>query len=213
MILKTLTLKVKLIIIAVVIVVLGVLSATIAIQSHRISSLTRDLSYANANEKALMLINDSNKNQIRSLQFTVEQLDFFNDSIMKKLDAARKELKVKDKDLKELQYLKTVATKTDTVKLLDTIFVDNFCLDTTIQDEWHKTSLELCYPNTIIVSPEFTSEKTIVTHLKKETVNPPKKCWLARLFQKKHKVIIVDIKEENPYITTKEYRHVEIIGK
>lgn len=213
MILDAAKLKIRLIIIAIVIVVLGVLSATIAIQSHRISNLTRDLSYANANEKALLLKNDSNKNQIRSLQLTVEQLDYFNDSILLKLQDAKRGLKVKDKDLKELQYLKTLTAKTDTVRLHDTIFVEDFCMDTTIQDEWHKTSLELCYPNTIIVSPEFTSEKTIVTHLKKETVNPPKKCWLARLFQKKHKVIIVDIKENNPYITTQEYRHVEIIGK
>lgn len=203
--------KIRLIIIAIVTVVLIALGTTIAIQSSRISALTRDLSYANANEKALLLKNDSNKNQIRSLQLTVEQLDYFNDSILLKLQDAKRELKIKDKDLKELQYLKTIASKADTVRVFDTIFVDNFCMDTTIQDDWHKTSLELCYPNTIIVTPEFTSEKTIVTYLKKETVNPPKKCWLARLFQKKHKVIIVDIKESNPYITTQEYRHVEII--
>lgn len=205
--------KIRLIIIGIVAVILIALGTTVAIQSSQISRLNRDLSYANANEKALLLKNDSNKNQIRSLQLTVDQLDYFNDSILQKLQAAKNELKVKDKDLKELQYLKTLAAKTDTVIITDTIFVENFCMDTTIQDEWHKTSLELCYPNTIIVSPEFTSEKTIVTHLKKETVDPPKKCWLARLFQKKHKVIIVDIKENNPYITTQEYRHVEIIGK
>ena len=205
--------KIRLIIIGIVAVILIALGTTVAIQSSQISRLNRDLSYANANEKALLLKNDSNKNQIRSLQLTVDQLDYFNDSILQKLQAAKNELKVKDKDLKELQYLKTLAAKTDTIIIKDTIFAEDFCMDTMVQDEWHKTSLELCYPNTIIVSPEFTSEKTIVTHLKKETVDPPKKCWLARLFQKKHKVIIVDIKENNPYITTQEYRHVEIIGK
>lgn len=203
--------KIRLIIIGIVTVILIALGTTVAIQSSRISRLNRDLSYANANEKALLLKNDSNKNEIRSLQLTVEQLDYFNDSILVKLQDAKRELKIKDKDLKELQYLKTIASKTDTVRLHDTIFVEDFCMDTIINDEWHKTSLELCYPNTIIVTPEFTSEKTIVTHLKKETVNPPKKCWLARLFQKKHKVIVVDIKEHNPYITTQEYRHIEIV--
>lgn len=203
--------KIRLIIFSIVAVILIALGTTVAIQSSKISRLNRDLSYANANEKALLLKNDSNKNQIRSLQLTVDQLDYFNDSILEKLSVAKAELKVKDKDLKELQYLKTLAAKTDTVVITDTIFVEDFCMDTTIQDEWHKTSLELCYPNTIIVSPEFTSEKTIVTHLKKETVNPPKKCAIARWFQKKHKVVVVDIKENNPYITTQEYRHVEII--
>ena len=176
--------KVKLIIIGIVAVILIVLCTTVAIQSSKISKLNRDLSYANANEKALLLKNDSNKNEIRSLQLTVAQLDYFNDSVLTKLNQAKKELKIKDKDLKELQYLKTLALKTDTIHVTDTIFVEDFCMDTTIQDRWHKTSLELCYPNKIIVTPEFTSEKTIVTHLKKETVNPPKKCWLARLFQK-----------------------------
>ena len=203
--------KVKLIIIGIVAVILIVLCTTVAIQSSKISRLNRDLSYANANEKALLLKNDSNKNEIRSLQLTGAQLDYFNDSVLTKLNQAKKELKIKDKDLKELQYLKTLALKTDTIHLTDTIFVEDFCMDTTIQDQWHKTSLELCYPNKIVVTPEFTSEKTIVTHLKKETVNPPKKCWLARLFQKKHKVVVVDIKESNPYITTQEYQHVEII--
>jgi hypothetical protein len=38
------------------------------------------------------------------------------------------------------------------------------------------------YPNTIICTPEFVSDKTIITHLKKETVKPPKKCKFLRAF-------------------------------
>lgn len=203
--------KIRLIIAGVTVVVIAALIATIAILGKKVSNLQEDLSYANANEKALLLRNDSNKNQIRSLQLTVEQLDYFNDSILTKLSEAKKELKIKDKNLKELQYLKTQATKIDTVIISDTIFVEETKLDTTIGDEWVKTRLELEYPNKIVVTPEVTSEKIIIAHLKKETVNPPKKCWLARLFQKKHKVIVVDVKENNPYMTTQEFRHVEII--
>lgn len=203
--------KIRLIIAAIVTVILIALGITVAILSNKINNLNEELSYAHSNEKALMMINDSNKNHIRSLQLTVEQLDYFNDSVLQKLSAARQELKVKDKNLKDLQYLKTLASKTDTIYLNDTIFVENVCLDTTVQDKWHKTKLELCYPNQITVTPEFTSEKTIIAHVVKETVNPPKKCWLARLFQKKHKVVVVDIREENPYITTQEYRHIEIL--
>lgn len=203
--------KIRLIIACIVAVVLIALCATVAIQSSRIKALNEDLSYASANEKALLMENDSNKNHIRGLQLTINQLNYYNDSIITKLNQAKKELKIKDKNIKDLQYLKTLASKVDTVKLTDTIFVDNFCMDTVIQDEWHKTSLELCYPNTIIVEPEFTSEKVIVAHTRRETVDPPHKCWLVRLFQKKHNVIVVDIKENNPYITTKEYQHIEIV--
>lgn len=203
--------KVRLIIAGVATVVIIGLVTTIAILGKKLSSLEEDLSYASANEKALLLKNDSNKNQIRSLQLTVEQLDYFNDSILEKLKETQRNLKIKDKNLKELQYMKTSTTKTDTVLLTDTIFVESACIDTVIGDEWVKTHLEMSYPNTIVVTPEVTSEKVIIAHLKKETVNPPKKCWLARLFQKKHKVIVVEVEEKNPYMTTKEYRHIEIV--
>ena len=192
------------------VVIIGLVT-TVAILGKKLSNLEKDYSYASANEKALLLKNDSNKNEIRSLQLTVEQLDYFNDSILDKLKETQSKLKIKDKNLKELQYLKTITAKTDTVILTDTIFVEGACVDTVVGDEWVKTNLEMCYPNQIVLTPEVKSEKIIIAHLKKETVNPPKKCWLARLFQKKHKVIVVEIEEKNPYMTTKEYRHVEII--
>lgn len=203
--------KIRLIIAGVVIVVIISLIATITILGKKLSALEEDYSYASANEKALLLKNDSNKNQIRSLQLTVDQLDYFNDSILSVLKDTQKKLKIKDKNLKELQYLKTQVTKVDTVHMTDTIFVEDFCMDTVIGDEWVRTDLEMCYPNKLIVTPEVTSEKVIIAHLKKETVDPPKKCWLARLFQKKHKVIVVEIEEKNPYMITKEYKHIEIV--
>lgn len=203
--------KIRLIIGGVVIVVIAALVTTIAILGKKVSGLQEDLSYASANEKALLLKNDSNKNQIRSLQLTVNQLDYFNDSILEKLKETQKKLKIKDKNLKELQYLQTQVTKTDTIHIHDTIFRKDFCLDTIVGDQWVKTELEMSYPNKIVVTPEVNSEKVIIAHLKKETINPPKKCWLARLFQKKHKVIVVEIEEKNPYMTTKEYKHVEIV--
>jgi hypothetical protein len=59
------------------------------------------------------------------------------------LNQARRELKIKDADLKELQYLKTLATKTDTVFISDTIFVEKTNLDTTIGDKWYQLNLQL----------------------------------------------------------------------
>ena len=163
------------------VVIIGLVT-TVAILGKKLSNLEKDYSYASANEKALLLKNDSNKNEIRSLQLTVEQLDYFNDSILDKLKETQAKLKIRDKDLKELQYLKTITAKTDTIRLTDTIFVEGACIDTVVGDAWVNTYIEMCYPNKIVVTPEVTSEKVIIAHLKKETVNPPKKCWLARLF-------------------------------
>lgn len=203
--------KIKLIIIGIITVVLIALGTTVAIQQNRINTLTKDLSYATTNEKALLLKNDSNKNKIRSLQFTVEQLDYFNDSVITELNRVRRDLKVKDADLKALYYLKTSISKKDTVFLTDTVFIENTYIDTVVQDDWHKTRLTLLYPNKIFVTPEFISDKSIITYLSKETIKPPKKCKFLRAFQRKHKVIVVEIKENNPYIKTKEQKHIEII--
>lgn len=203
--------EIKMIILGVVIVVIIGLVTTIAILGKKLSNLQEDYSYAMANEKALMLKNDSNKNQIRGLQLTVEQLDYFNDSVLNKLKEAKNQLKIKDKNIKELQYLQTIASKKDTVILQDTIFVKSTNIDTIVGDEWVKTQLQLQYPNKITITPEVKSEKSIIAHLKKETINPPHKCKFIRAFQKKHKVIVVEVIENNPYMITKEYKHIEII--
>jgi hypothetical protein len=64
-----------------------------------------------------------------------------------------------------------------------------------------------------VVNPEITSEKLIYYTIEKETIEAPKKCWLARLFQKKHRVLKVQVKELNPYITEDKNRFIEIIKK
>lgn len=203
--------KIKIIILCIVSVILISLGITVAVQSKRINSLQQELSFANANEKALLLANDSNKNKIRSLQLTVDQLSYFNDSIILKLNDAKQQLKIKDDNLKELQYLKTLATKTDTITIRDTIFKEQLYLDTIIGDQWYNMQLSLQYPNKIITTPSFISEKSIITSVKKETIKPPKKCKFARLFQKKHKVVVVEIQEKNPYVSTEEFKHIQII--
>jgi hypothetical protein len=67
------------------------------------------------------------------------------------------------------------------------------------------------YPGKIVADYGFKNETTIVTSKTKETVDPPKKCWLARLFQKKHTLITVDVIQANPYCTNEKERHIQII--
>jgi glucose uptake protein GlcU len=64
--------KIKLIIIGVVTVILIVLGITVAIQSKKISNLNENLSNAVTNEKALLLKNNANENEIRSLKLSIE---------------------------------------------------------------------------------------------------------------------------------------------
>lgn len=167
---------------------------------------------AEANVKSYDSLLSDSEDRNFTYQLTVDQLNHMKDSIMVKLNEARKQAKVKDKNLKSVQYVKSVFVKTDTLVLNDTIFKDKYLnVDTVVGDKWYKAGISLKYPSTIVLKPEFKSEKSIIVSTKKETVNPPKKWWLLRLFQKKHTVINVDVIENNPYVQGEESRYVEII--
>lgn len=151
-------------------------------------------------------------NDNRVLKLTVEQLNYFNDSITKKIKEAQKELNIKDSKLKQAQYELSFASRKDTILLKDTIFSSTFTsLDTIMGDKWFSNRIQLSYPNLISSSVSFKSEKFCFVQLRKETIKPPKKFFLARWFQKKHYVSIVTIKENNPYIEIKNSRFIQII--
>lgn len=174
--------------------------------------LKQELEVSIANEKAFAEENSGLKDKNRAFQLTVEQLEYFNDSLITKMNEVRKELKIKDKNLKQMQYLLSEAQKRDTVVFRDTIFRDpELKVDTLLSDNWYQIKLGLRYPNTIITEPKFISEKYVIVDYKKETVNPPKKCAIARWFQRKHKVVEVEVVEKNPYIENKKQRFIEII--
>ena len=189
-----------------------ILGITTYIQSEKVNSLKTELSISKSNEKAFVAENSGLKKENIAFKFTIDQLNYFNDSLTTKLNNTRKELNIKDRDLKQMQYLLSQAQKTDTVRFRDTLFIDkDLQLDTLIGDEWYNIRLGLKYPNLIATTPTFKSETYIITSSKKETVNPPKKCAIARWFQKKHRVVEVKIVEKNPYIKNKQQRFIEII--
>ena len=157
------------------------------------------------------MLSRSDRNNV-ALHLTIDQLEYFNDSVLQELNATRKELKVKDKNLKALQSISSSFFKKDTVYLNSVVFKEpSFALDTLIGDEWYSLRLGLKYPSMVAVKPEFKSKKHIVVSSKKETVNPPKKFFLFRWFQKKHVVLHIDVIEKNPYVSNEEDRYVEII--
>ena len=191
---------------------ISVLGVTTYIQHKKVKSLNIELSISKSNEKAFIEENNELKDRNLAFKFTIDQINYLNDSLITKMNEVRKELKIKDKDLKQMQYLLSTAQKTDTIVFRDTLFRDrNLQIDTLLGDGWYNIKLGLRYPNLITTTPTFKSEKYIVTSTRKETIKPPKKCAIARWFQKKHKVVEVIIHEKNPYITNKETRFIEIV--
>lgn len=164
------------------------------------------------NEKAYALQLDKEKAHSNVFKIKIEQLTYYNDSITAVLNNAKNELKIKDKQLTSLSYLATQVKKTDTIRLTDTIFKEQtFVLDTIVGDKWVSTKLYMEYPSEVVLQSTVVSEKSVIMYIEKEYVDPPKKCWFLRLFQKKHTVLKAVVKENNPYVTDQENVFFQII--
>ena len=150
-------------------------------------------------------------NDTKVYKLTIEQLNYFNDSITKKMNEVRKELGIKDSKIKQMQYKLSHIEKTDSLTLPDTIFVNSFKLDTIIGDEWANNHIIMSYPNKIRITPRFKLESFLFVSAKKETIKPPKKFFLFRWFQKRHTVLNITVKENNPYVETDRQKFIEII--
>lgn len=165
------------------------------------------------NAKAYSELFSNSESKNRAFKLTIDQLKNSNDSIFQELNEARKELKVKDSKLKSLQYVSSSFSKVDTITLKgDTIFKDSHVnIDTLLSDKWYSVRVGLKYPSTVSIEPKFLSIKYIVVSAKKETVNPPKRFFLFRWFQKKQIRLNVDVIEKNPYVQNQDNRFVEIV--
>lgn len=144
-------------------------------------------------------------------KLTIEQLNYFNDSIIKKMNEVRKELGIKDSKIKQMQYKLSHIEKSDSLTLPDTIFVNSFKLDTIMGDEWANNHIIMSYPNKIKITPRFKLESFLFVDAKRETIKPPKKFFLFRWFQKRHTVLNITVKENNPYAETDRQKFIEII--
>ena len=196
-----------------VIIILALLTA-IGFMFQQLKKADGKWKTAEANVKAYSeeLSNSGKKNT--ALQLTIDQFGYFKDSVLQELDATRKELKIKDKNLKALQAVYSGFSKRDTIRItqVDTLFKEpTLSVDTLMGDEWYTLRLGLKYPSMIAVEPYFKSKKHIVVSSKKETVNPPKKFFLFRWFQKKHVILHIDVVEKNPYVDSESSRYIEIL--
>ena len=171
-----------------------------------------------ANLKAYIALNDTLKSTNRMFEFKASQLNYINDSLVNQMNTIRKNIGVKDKNLKCLGYIKS------TVRIHDTVLVNRIrdgdktlSIDTVINKKWYQIEIDYkgsrCSEckDTLIVSPKVSSEKYVVISTSKEYVDTPKKWWLQRIFQKKEEVVDVKVVETNPYIYSNEDRFVKVI--
>lgn len=146
------------------------------------------------------------------LQYTVDEFEYMNDSISNRLKKTQDSLKIKSKQIVSLQAMNSQFAKKDTIIINDTIFKDStISIDTMIGDKYLSNHLVMSYPNNIHLETKVLSEKDVIITQKKTTVDPPKKFFLCRWFQKKHYVIEAIINEYNPYVINHEEVFIKII--
>lgn len=205
--------KIKFIIGIIVTSIIIALGMTTIIMNNRINELNNEVAEAITNIKAYELENSALKEDTIEFQYTIDQLNNSKDSLNQRINELRKDLKIKDKDIQKLQYTLSENQKKDSIVFIhDTLFRESVKVDTTLNDNWSKLHLQLEYPNTVLAEYSFKNESLVTTYLKKETVNPPHKCGFIRWFQKKHKVIHVEISEQNPYCEIKEQKFINIVN-
>lgn len=196
-------------IILILLAVVAILVLAVAILIKRVSSLSTDRDNYAATAKAYAQEREAYDGSSRVFRMTIDELEASRDTLMMKLDSMRTEAKVKDKQLKSMHWRETVVEKTDTIWLKDSIFLAD--LDTTLSDGWTTTKVHIGRPNEVAVNVKVRNETTLIVRSRKETVKPPKRFFLFRLFQRKHTVVEVEAIEGNPHCTERSRRHVEII--
>ena len=203
--------KIKIIIICVFIALFASLCIAVRQQHVHIRQLNESLLVATTNSKAYELEKDSLRKNSIQFQFTIDQLNHSNDSLINRIMEIKKQLNLKDKQINELQYFVSINDKRDTIIVKDTIFQKGVALDTLIGDYWSQLAIHAEYPSLLDVDYSFKNESLIVLHDSRVTVDPPKKCWIGRLFQKKQTIVEVDVVQENPYCTNKEQKFIKVI--
>lgn len=195
-----------------IVLILITLFSTLYIQYNKIQRLNSELSTATANISAYDSQLSKAKGDLMGLRLTVEQLDYFNDSIIIELNETRKKLKIKDKELNSMLYIKETLSKVDTIIFRDTIFREPFfSIDTTLYHPYYTLELGLRYPNKITTKPSFVTEKSIFVADKREIIGDPSKVFFIRWFQKRHTVLTIDVVEKNPFADINETRLIQII--
>lgn len=204
--------KIKLIIGLIIVAIIVGLGTTVAVMNNRIDKLNKDVAEATSNIKAYELENSALKDNTIEFKYTIEQLNHSKDSLNQRINKLRKDLKIKDEDIQKLQYILSENQKKDSIIVHDTLFTEKVKIDTILSDNWSKLHLQLEFPNKVVTEYSFKNESLVTTYLKKETIKPPHKCIFVRWFQKKHKMIYVEVNEQNPYCEIKEQKFINIIN-
>lgn len=190
---------------------ISLLIATIFIQHNQLQEKNAELNRATSNVRAYQDLVSNNQEHNRTLQLTIEELNYSNDSLLLQLKQTQKELKIKDKNLTDASVINTEIK--DSVKTV----IKKEAID-------FEEELKLNPLTTIIVSRkdsiltakiDIKNQQTIFVTENKEYKNTYKN-WLVRFFHFDFKKIYIknyQIVNSNPLIKVTDTRVIEIPDK
>lgn len=191
----------------VVISIIGLLVATIFVQQHQLNDKKTEINRLYNNVQAYEQIVDNTEQNSRVLQLTINELNNSKDSLLRQVQDIKKELKVKDKNLKQAQVINTVIKDTIT----KTITVDRD-FDETLKLN-SLTTIKVTRTDSILTAKlHIQNVQTLFVEEKKVWKNKYKN-GLIRFFRfdfKKIRVKNYQIKNSNPLIKVMDTRIIEI---
>lgn len=149
------------------------------------------------------------RGEARVFRLRADELASSRDTLMMRMDSLRRAAGVRLRDLRAVHWRETVVERVDTLWLADSIVIAD--LDTVVDDGWTRVGLSLRAPREVSVGVSVRNETSLIVRARRETVRPPRRFPLFRLFQRKRTVVEVEALEGNPRCTERARRHVEII--
>lgn len=186
--------------------IIMILSAIFVIQSKQLKDKDTEINRLQNNclfyeQQAAGIANNN-----RTLQLTIDDLIESNDSIIKELNAARKELKIKDKELSQAQTQSQVMQ-------YDTVVVVNDCDFSEVIKPNELTSITINKKDSILTTKlDIRNVQTLFITNRKEYIRKYKN-WFVRLFRfdfKKRINSTYQIHNSNDLIKTDNVRIIEI---
>lgn len=187
---------------------ISLLIATIFIQHNQLQEKNAELNRATSNVRAYQDLVSNNQEHNRTLQLTIEELTYSNDSLLLQLKQTQKELKIKDKNLTDASVINTEIK--DSVKTV----IKKEAID-------FEEELKLNPLTTIIVRRkdsiltakiDLKNQQTILIYKKKEYKNFYKNGWVRfwhfdwrRIETKEYQIV-----NTNPLIKVTGTRIVEV---
>lgn len=173
-------------------------------QDARISQIYNNYKYYESQ------FNNTEK-QNRVLQLTVNELKLSKDSLVQAVNKAKKELKVKDQNLKEAHVINTEMKDTTTVKIItkEVDFTKELKLNSL-------TTITVSRKDSILTTIlDLKNQQILIVEEKKEYRNKYKNLWKRfwRFDWKRDRVQKYQIKNTNPLIKVTDTRVIKMTNK